>query len=110
MPQCSYKDVLSFRMPVMTAENVKEHLLNLKRNTYSGYDNLSAFFLVKCADVLCIPLAKLFNLSIKRGICADVLKRNNIIPNHKKDDRYNGENYRGISIEPIILLNYLNVL
>ena len=102
IPQCSYRDVPCFKIPVITADNVKHHLLNLKRNTSSGYDNLSAFFLVKCADILCMPLATLFNVSIKRGVYPDVLKRNNIIPIHKKEDRNNIENYRGISIEPII--------
>ena len=102
LPYCKFINVPMFKISVITAEQVKKHLLSLKRNTSSGYDNVSAFFLIKCADVLCEPLAQLFNLSIKRGVYPDVLKRNNIIPIHKKEDKTGVVNYRGISMEPII--------
>ena len=99
---CPFRDVDVFRMPVITPETVLKCLKSLNLNTSTGSDHISATFIIKCADALCIPLAKLFNLSIDYGDYPLILKRNNIIPIFKKGDKSFIENYRGISLEPII--------
>ena len=71
-------------------------------NTSTGYDNVPAIVLVKCAVVLCVPLSNLFNLSLSRGVYPSALKYNNLIPIYKKGPKRNVENYRGISIMPVV--------
>ena len=80
MPNCSYRDVPNFHIPHISPKVVFDELSKLKINTATGSDNLPAVFLVKCADVLSLPIANLFNLSIDHGVYPDVLKFNNIIP------------------------------
>ena len=84
-------------------DDVKAVILSLKNNTSSGYDNMPAHLLIKCVDIISVPLAKIFNMSIEQGQYPDLLKRNNIIPIYKrKGDKDNIDCYRGISIQPVL--------
>ena len=75
----------------------------LSRFTCSGYDNVSAVFLIECADVLCYPLSSIFNLSIETGEYPSLLKHNNIVPVYKmKGDKSCVVSYRPISIQPVV--------
>ena len=73
-----------FRMPHIKSHDVRNILRSLESSTSSGYDNISARFLIECADVLCEPIANLFNLSIINGEYPDVLKRDNVVPIFKR--------------------------
>ena len=66
-----------------------------------GVDNLPARILKTCAYELSIPLAHLFNLSLKSGVMPTLWKSVNITPDHKGDNRELVENYRSISLLPI---------
>ena len=97
-----YSNVSCFRVPEISPEAVRKKLKELKPNVANGADNISPVFLLNCADELCTPLANLFNLSLSKGVYPTILKRNNVIPIFKKGKKNSIENYRAISIQPII--------
>ena len=103
MPHCESRSTPVFIMPQINHIDAKNILRSLQPSTSSGYDNISATFLIKCADIISKPLADLFNLSLLQGEYPDVLKRDNVIPVYKrKGDKNSMENYRAISMQPII--------
>lgn len=92
-----------FTMPRITADGVRNILCSLEPSTSSGYDNISAQFLIKCADHISEPLANLFNLSIDKGEYPAILKYDHVVPIYKrKGSKYDIDCYRGITIQPII--------
>ena len=74
---------------------------NLDISKSPGVDNLPARILKTCAYELSIPLAHLFNLSLKSGVMPILWKSANITPVHKGNNRDSVENYRSISLLPI---------
>ena len=53
-------------------------------------------------DILCYPLAAVFNLSFSEGIFPTKLKCAKVIPVHKGDSKLLASNYRPISLLPIL--------
>ena len=103
MPHSIVVNCPIFSMPLITSHEVRNILRSLDSSTSSGYDNISAKFLIQCADVLCEPISNLYNLSIINGEYPDVLKRDNVVPIFKrKGSKTAVENYRGIAIQPIL--------
>ena len=103
MPHCEPCYTSAFVMPHIKYEDVRNILRSLESSTSSGYDNISATFLIKCSNLLCKPLADLFNFSLSRGEYPDILKRDNVVPIFKgKGNKNSVECYRGISIQPIV--------
>ena len=103
MPHCEYRFTPNFVMPRIKASDVRNILRSLEPSTSTGCDNISATFLIKCADSLCYPLADLFNISIQRGEYPDILKRDNVVPIYKRKGTKNSVDcYRGISLQPVI--------
>ena len=103
MPHCEYRHTPTFLMPRIKATDVRNILKSTEPSTSTGCDNISATFLIKCADSLCYPLADLFNLSIQRGEFPAILKRDNVVPIYKRKGTKNDVDcYRGISLQPII--------
>ena len=91
---------LLFNVTTSTSE-VQGILGNLDISKSPGVDNLPARILKTCAYELSIPLAHLFNLSLKSGVMPTLWKSANITPVHKGDNRDFVENYRSISLLPI---------
>ena len=90
-------------MPLIQSHYVQIILHSLEASTQSGYDNISAKFLINCAEVLYEPITNLFNLSIVNEEYPDVLKRDNVVPIYRRKGGKNPvENYRAISIQPIL--------
>ena len=77
LPTCMYYDAPLFHMPRISPKLVYEELLRIKSSTATGSDDLPAIFLIKCVDVLSVPLSRLFNSSIDSGVYPDILKYNN---------------------------------
>ena len=77
-------------------------LCNLKISKLTGIDNIPAKALKLSADVIGPSLTWIFNLSIKTGIYVYDWKKAWVLPIYKSDDRQKCENYRPISILPII--------
>ena len=103
LPYCKTIDVPQFKLPHVTAEQMKKEILDLDQYSCCGYDNFSALFLIKCAEPLSLPLATIFNMSIDQSEFPSLLKRNNVVPIFKrKGEKTCVESYRAISIQPLV--------
>ena len=72
-------------------------LAKLKLSFSAGPDGIPSAVLKRCAHVLSHPLAKLFNLSVQQNEFPAHWKFSNLFPVHKKGDKRNVNNYRGIT-------------
>ena len=63
-----------------------------------GSDGITSIFLKKFASELAKPLTMLFNRSLGTGIFPNKWKFSNVIPIFKSGNRFEIENYRGISV------------
>jgi len=63
-----------------------------------GVDNVPAHILCTCAKEISIPLAHLFNLSLRTGKMPTLWKSANINPIHKGDSKELVTTYRSISL------------
>ena len=85
-----------------TASEVQGILSNLDISKSPGVDNLPARILRTCAKELSVPLAYLFNSSLRSGVMPTLWKSANITSFYKSDNREPVENYRqSISLLPI---------
>ncbi len=91
-----------FQFHQITVENVALALMNLKTNKSTGLDKIPAKVLKLTADIIAPSLSYVFNLSLETGIYVDDWKRARVNPIYKSDDRLKCENYRPISILPIV--------
>ena len=55
----------------------------------------------KTANLISVPLARLFNNSLREGVFPTALKIGKVTPIYKKDNKESIENYRPVSILPI---------
>ena len=77
-----------------TAPEVEEIQSNININKAPGVDNLPGNILCTCAKELSVPLARLFNLSLRTGKMSTLWKSANITPIHKEDNRELVTNYK----------------
>jgi hypothetical protein len=77
-------------------------LRNLKDNKSTGLDKIPAKILKLASDIIAPSLTFIFNLSLATGIYVDDWKRARVTPFYKSEDKKKFENYRPISILPII--------
>ena len=76
--------------------------MNLKISKATGVDGIPAKILKLSCNIIAPSLTYSFNLSISTGVFVDDWKRAKVIPVYKSEDRKKCENYRPISILPII--------
>ena len=81
---------------------VLKQLKALKRKKATALDNLSSALLKDCADVIVGPLSHLIKLSLKTGTVPLIWKKARITPLHKSSSTTTPENYRPISVLPIL--------
>ena len=81
----------------------------LNINKGHGHDDISIRMIKICDKSLLKPLTVLFRNSIKSSCYPDIWKKSNIIPVHKKNNKQLVENYRPISLLPI-LVKYSKIL
>ena len=67
-----------------------------------GPDNLPTLIIKECAVQLAPSLTSLFNKSLALGQVPDSWKEVNTVPIHKKGEKKYNENYRGISLLPVV--------
>ena len=78
--------------------DVLSALRQLKPKFTKGPDEIPAFVVRDCANVLAEPLTIIFNLSLKTGTFPDIWKRSQICPVYKKGNKHEIENHRPITI------------
>lgn len=67
-----------------------------------GYDELPTKLIKKCAGVISFPLCHLVNISMVEGIFPKSLKKSILIPLYKKGNQEDPNNYRPVSLIPVL--------
>ena len=84
----------------------QEKILNIIRaldsNKSSGWDGVSPRMIKICDSSIVNPLLIIFETCIREGIFPDMWKMSNVCPIHKKESKNLKENYRPISLLPIL--------
>ena len=92
----------SFHFSQIEIHNVYSILDNLKANKSTGLDKIPAKILKLSAEIIAPSLTYIFNLSLASGIYINEWKRARVTPIYKSEDKTKCENYRPISILPVI--------
>ena len=74
----------------------------MKDNKSHEVDGIPTKLLMETVEQISIPLARVFNLSIKEGVVLLEWKEANIIPLLKKGSRNKSEDYRPVILAPVI--------
>ena len=81
---------------------VTKKIKALKNNKSPGVDGIPPKPLMETVGQIGIPLARVFNLSLKEGVVPFEWREANIIPLFKKGPRNQSENYRRVSLTSVI--------
>jgi len=73
---------------------------SLKNKLTAGTDEIPEYVVKQCIE-LKVPLANIYNASLKSGTFPDKLKIAKVTPIHKKGDLRDVSNYRPISVLPV---------
>lgn len=92
----------SFFLHPVTEAGVFTVLMNLNNSSTTDIYDLTSIFLKKCARHIIAPLTHIFNSMFTTGIFPDKMKTAKVIPVYKKGNKEEVENYRPISILPVI--------
>ena len=87
---------------VVTPELVAKKIKAVKDNKSPGVDGIPPKLLMETVEQISIPLARVFNLSLKEGAVPFEWKEANIIPLFKKGSRNKSENYRPVCLTSVI--------
>lgn len=93
-----------------TSDEVLSIIHNLKRKKSVGYDYISTSLIKHCATILSDIVTYLFNSCVEEGYYPKELKMARVIPIYKKGDPSMGDNYRPISILPLLNLLFEKLL
>ena len=93
------KTYKTFHLKETTSVEICSIIKKLKQKTSTGCDNLRVSFF---KDAIKEPLTYIINLSIKSGVIPADWKSARIIPDFKSGSRSQFQNYRPISILPIV--------
>lgn len=91
-----------FHFSSIPASNVISTLSSLKASKATGLDKIPAKILKMASNIIAPSLAFIFNLSLATGIYVNDWKYARVSPLFKSDSRRKCENYRPISILPIV--------
>ena len=100
IPCAESKIEIQFR-PISKLE-VERELRSIKRTKSTGTDNLPLGLLKDAACLISVPLAHLINLSLETGTFPNDMKIAKIVPVHKSGSLSRFDNYRPISVLPIL--------
>ena len=99
-PNMSYDPVLTDLS--LSELEVEILLTSLDTNKATGSDEIPARLLKETASIIVPSICKLFNKSLEQGTVPQDWKLANVVPVYKKCDKEHTENYRPISLLPII--------
>ena len=93
----------TFNFEEVNSKTVLFHLSNLSKSKATSLDGISSRVLRKSPDLISESLTLIFNRSINTGIFSDEWKYAKVIPIHKHGNRNCTDNYRPISIIPVLV-------
>ena len=82
----------------VTEQDVKDAILNLKKNKATGPDLIHNKLLIKAVNIISRPLSNYFNRCMDESKYPTLWKEAYVTPVHKKGDRELCSNYRPISL------------
>jgi len=88
---------------IITEDCVQQKLEKIDPQKAMGPDGIPARFLVNTAKTIKSPLTKIFNKSIEEGLLPQKWKTSNITPLFKKGNKCDPNNYRPVSLTPIVV-------
>ena len=91
-----------FRFSLVSVDTVHKILTNFNITKSTGNDGISGVFLKDGAEVLATPISQLCNLSILTSSFPDNCKTAKLLPLYKKGCKTDPQNYRSISLLPLI--------
>ena len=97
-----YSSLPNFKFTPVLDTQVLKYLKNLKRKCATGLDDIPACYMKDIAFVVAKPLTHVINLSLSSGIVPNCLKSARVTPIYKSGSNQTFENYRPISILPVI--------
>lgn len=102
--KCANKNLIanSMYLTPMSETEVRQQILSLNNTTSEGYDELSTKLIKSCVNEISGVLTYLINLSFSQGVFPNALKLSLVKPIFKKGDKSNMENYRPITLIPIL--------
>ena len=92
----------TFEFQYVSKVFVKSFLSKLRRKKATGTDELPPGMLKDCREFIVDPLHHIVNLSLQTSTVPTVWKRAKIVPIFKSGDQTQTENYRPISVLPIL--------
>jgi len=93
----------------ITLDEIAQVMKRLKRNKSAGLDGIKAEFLLDASDMLHVPLQIVFNKLLQQGYSAGLSTRV-IHALHKGGDALQFENYRGITVGPLLAKVFAMIL
>ena len=96
------RDLESFQLKTIENSTVFSLLSKLSKSKATDLDKISARLLRECSDIISNSLCLIFNRSISTGIFPDEWKCAKVLPLFKQGCRSELNNYRPISIVPIV--------
>ena len=102
--ECETVDYIreSMTLPCVTEGQICKIVQNMKSKNSSGLDGISNTLLKQIISVIKMPLCVIFNKSLSSGIFPDLMKIAKVLPLHKIGTVTNPDNYRPISLLPVI--------
>ena len=91
-----------FSIPTISDREVLEIIKSLPSNVATGLDGISPLLLKLIAPAIAPSLAKVINCSIINSICPAQLKLARVTPIYKQGSKNDVDNYRPISVLPVI--------
>ncbi len=93
----------------ITLDEIARVMRKLKRNKSAGLDGIKAKFLLDAGDMLHVPLQIVFNKFLQQGYSASLFT-GVIYALHKGGDALQFENYRGITMGPVLAKVFATIL
>ena len=100
VPDAKFQEAKSdyIRLLIVTPETVTKKIKAMKENKPHGVDKIPPKQLMETVEQISIPLARVFNLSLKEGVVPFEWKEANMIPLFKRGSKNESENYRPVSL------------
>lgn len=99
---CHRPNLVQFSIPLMTTSDVRRHISKLKNSSSCGHDEIPSHILKLSLPLTVEHLTYIFNLCIKHNCFPDAFKMAKVIPLPKSKDLNNLNEYRPISVLPIL--------